>query len=273
MSDHATKAIEKVRKLRLPAWWLPTGTMNASDDELDEASSSCENWGLVCGVLVVAAVIAEVVIAWIEPPYGLFLRLSVPTDIAIALGIVGEVLLGMRNNRIQTELRRRSNAQLASAKLEIARLNTPRVNLLTLENVAVIVEKLSPFSGTKFDVGHAPNGREQWDLLWQLEPVFAKAGWVFEDWNPGPLPLPGESRAGVFGKLNWTMQRHIYGVANVSNVSIELSPENRAELLPAAMALADALSGIGIVAGVETHPISGVSATQDAIHVLVGTKE
>jgi hypothetical protein len=49
MSDHATKAIKKVRKFLFPTWYLPKGTINASDDELDEASSSCESWGLVCG--------------------------------------------------------------------------------------------------------------------------------------------------------------------------------------------------------------------------------
>jgi hypothetical protein len=121
MSNHAHKATKKVRKLLLPAWYLPEGTINASDDELGSASSSCESWGLVCGALVVAAVAAEVVIAWIEPPYGLFLRLSLPTDIAVAFGIVGEVLLGMRNNRLQTELRRRSDGKVTEANLRAAK--------------------------------------------------------------------------------------------------------------------------------------------------------
>jgi hypothetical protein len=76
----------------------------------------------------------------------------------------------------------------------------------------------------------------------------------------------------IFGKVNWTMQQHVYGVANVLNVSIELSPEKRDELLPAANALAEALNGIGLAATVEPHVISGTSATTDAIHVLVGDK-
>ncbi len=153
----------------------------------------------------------------------------------------------------------------ADSKLELARLSTPRVKLLTSDAVASLVDKLKPFAGTKFDVGHAPNGREQWDLLWQLEPVFAKAGWIFVDWN-------GE-KFRTFGKLNWTMQVHMYGYANVSNVSIELSPENREKLLPAANALAEALNSIGITAVVEGGIISGTSATNHAIHFLVGPKE
>lgn len=76
-----------------------------------------------------------------------------------------------------------------------------------------------------------------------------------------------------FGKQNWTTQVRAYGVANVSNVSIELNPENRDKLLPAAEALSRALNGIGIVTAVENHLISAASGTSDAIHFLVGTKE
>lgn len=168
----------------------------------------------------------------------------------------------------KTKLEHNREQELADTKLELARLATARVKLLTPESVAAIVEKLKPFAGTKFDIGHAASGREQWDFLWQLEPLFSKAGWIFVDWNPGPLP-----HGGVFGKVNWTMQRHVYGVANVLNVSIELSPESREQLLPAANAVVEALNSAGIAAVVERHPISGVSITNDAIHILVGEKQ
>jgi hypothetical protein len=152
--------------------------------------------------------------------------------------------------------------------LELARIATARSTLLTPEVSEKIVEVLKPFAGTKFDIGHAKSGREQWDFLWRLEPLFMKAEWIFIEWNPGHLPHPG-----VFGKLNWTMQRHVYGVANVLNVSIELDPEFRDRLLPAANSVVTALNEVGITAGVEGHPISGVSATKDAIHILVGEKQ
>jgi hypothetical protein len=151
----------------------------------------------------------------------------------------------------------------AKSELEVARLSTPRVRLLTPEAVASVVEKLRPFGRTKFDIAHANVGREQWDFLWQLEPIFSKAGWIFADWVG----------LNVFGKINWTLQMHVYGLANVSNVSIELSPEGRDKLLPAANALVEALNEIGIVTRLEEPPISGVSGTTDAIHVLVGAKE
>jgi hypothetical protein len=69
------------------------------------------------------------------------------------------------------------------------------------------------------------------------------------------------------------MESHTYGLANVLNVSIELNPETREKLLPAAEALAAGLNRIGIVAQVEDRPISGTSNNADAVHVLVGIKE
>lgn len=266
MSDQAASAITKVRKLRLPAWYLPNGTKYASEDQLDAGSSSCENWGLVCGALVVAAVAAEIVIAWIEPPYTIFLRLSVPTDVAVALGIIGEVLLGMRNNRLQTELRKRSDDRLTRATLELARLATPRADVIAPHKEEIIA-KLLPFEGTKFDVAHSKCGREEWDFLWWLEEIIEKGKWVFVEWNPGPLPHPG-----VFPKRNWTMLVHTYGVTNVSDVVIQLDDEYRETLLPAATALADALGGAGIRANVALMNINWNSATKDALHVLVGQK-
>ena len=145
----------------------------------------------------------------------------------------------------------------------LKRVTTPRVNFLTPEALTSIIEKIKPFHGTKFDIGHAQTGHEQWDFLWQLEPIFPKAGWEFVNWV-GPQ---------TFNKSNWTMQPHVYGIAKVANVVIELDPEKRAELLPAATALAEALNDVGLTARVANHPIGGTSTTSDAIHILVGIKE
>ena len=91
----------------------------------------------------------------------------------------------------------------------LKRVTTPRVNLLTPEALTSIIEKIKPFHGTKFDIGHAQTGHEQWDFLWQLEPIFPKAGWEFVNWV-GPQ---------TFSKSNWTMQPHVYGIAKVSSSS------------------------------------------------------
>jgi hypothetical protein len=135
-----------------------------------------------------------------------------------------------------------------------------RARSIGSEDSDKIVAALKPFAGTKFDIGHAPVGREQWDFMWQLEPAFQMAGWVFVDWKG----------AQAFAKLNWTISPHWYGVANVLNVSIEMAPESRDKLSPAAEALTKVLNDIGIAAAINT--VGSGSANEDAIHILVGEK-
>ncbi|HEY6026750.1 MAG TPA: hypothetical protein VIV09_07630 [Pseudolabrys sp.] len=101
----------------LPGWVLLNGRKNTDENQLEGASSSCERWGIWCGALVIVAVAAEAYIAIRHPEYDsvLFRWGSAATDVLIAVDIVGEVALGMWDGRIQTELRERSNARLASA--------------------------------------------------------------------------------------------------------------------------------------------------------------
>jgi hypothetical protein len=268
MSDHVAKAIQKVTKALLPAWYLPNGTKYASDDQLEGASSSCEKWGLWCGVLVIASVIAEVIIAKAKPTYDLFLALSLPTDIGIAFGIIGEVLLGMRNNRLQTELRGRSDEKVATATAraakaleELTRFRTPRQQILTIEVMAALKEKLLPFAGTPFCVGHEKVDREQWDFMWSLEPTLTAAGWQHVDWVGGF----------TFRKNGWS-GNHTYGEMGVVNIELEIFPDARAKLLPAAKALAAALNDIGIDANIPISP-NNSSINPGVIHLLVGMKQ
>lgn len=155
---------------------------------------------------------------------------------------------------------RAAEANRKAQEAELALVKFRKARGLTPEQAETVVEKIRSFSGTKFDVGHAPVGREQWDFMWQFEPVLAKAGWVHVDW------VGGEQ----FAKLNWTMQPRRYGVANVVNVSIEVHPKSLENLLPAAKALADALSETGIEA--TAGEFNNSSGNVDAIHVLVGEK-
>jgi hypothetical protein len=164
----------------------------------------------------------------------------------------------MARLRLETEA---AKARAKEAELALEKFRAPRIP--TAQQLASFIERIKPFAGTKFDIGHAPVGREQWDFLWLLEPAFPKAGWLFVEWQ-GPQ---------TFSKLNWATQPHTYGVANVSNVSIELNPESRAKLLPAAQALSDALNSLGIAATVEPNVISSSSMNFDAVHILVGAKQ
>jgi hypothetical protein len=92
--------------------------MNATDDAIEEASSSCERWEWGCAALVVVSVIVEFVVASVHPSYDSPWNRwgSSIADALIALGIVGEVLFGGADGRYQTELRRRSNKRLGEAQ-------------------------------------------------------------------------------------------------------------------------------------------------------------
>jgi len=154
-----------------------------------------------------------------------------------------------------------ANAEATDAKLELEKYKAAR--LPSADQVELVAKKIKPFAGTKYDIGMPPMGfREVWDFEWRMEPVFAKAGWVFAEWQGGT----------AMSKLNWQMQPHLYGLTNVVNVSIELTPAYRDRLFPAAEALATALNEIGIAANVENHIISSSSINADAVHVLFGEK-
>jgi hypothetical protein len=273
MSDQTSSAIKSVRELLLPGWYLPKGTRNASEDELEGASSSCEKWGIWCGALVIVSVIAEVIAAIAQPSYDLFLTLTAATDVGVAIGIIGEVALGMFNNRIQTVLRSRSNDKVAAAldrattaENGLIHLKKPRQKILAPDEIRQLIkDRIRPFSGTEFDVGHPRFARETWDFLWSLEPTILDAGWIQKDWIGGDVfkKRPGDGKG-------WR-DDHVYGLVNVGNVSIEMAPESRARLTPAAEALAAVLNEIGIDA--VTYDDNNSSVNPNVIHVLVGPKE
>ena len=64
---------------------------------------------------------------------------------------------------------------------------------------------------------------------------------------------------------------HIYGVANVSNVSIEVFPDCPPALTAAALALTEALKSIGVDAAI--GGFNNSSQNPDTVHILVGNKE
>ena len=66
------------------------------------------------------------------------------------------------------------------------------------------------------------------------------------------------------------MNPHKYGIANVENVTIELAPESREQLMPAATALANAFKQIGIDATVTGKNNSSTNA--GVIDLLLGAK-
>lgn len=94
------------------------GVINTSDGELESSAESCERWGWRCGGLVVIGVVAEFVIAALNPPYGSFWeRWGVAVaDALVAFGVVGEIMFSRMGHSRQSELTQRANRELADAK-------------------------------------------------------------------------------------------------------------------------------------------------------------
>ena len=105
-----------------------------------------------------------------------------------------------------------AKADVARAELKLAKYRRVCREILGAPgNADLFVSEIKPFAGTNFDVGHPADGREIWDFVWDVEPLFIKAGWAFAEWH-GPL---------AFAKLNdWSKTPHEYGIANVLNVAI-----------------------------------------------------
>ncbi len=161
ISNQTSIATKKERNPFLPEWYLPNGTKNASENVLDGASESCERWSKWCGALVIGSVVAEFVITVFQPPYNLFLRFSIAPDAGVAIGIVGEVIFSMLNNRIQTELRIRSNQKVAEATDRATKADLARTELEA---------KLLP----------RMLNQEQWDFIQELRGKFDTIAVAYE---------------------------------------------------------------------------------------------
>jgi hypothetical protein len=171
-----------------------------------------------------------------------------------------------------------ARAKEAQAKADEARRDTTKLELAiiefrksrsdkTAEHLDELANKITAFAGTQFDIGIGPEGfREQWDFLWQIEPVFEKAGWDFVPWS-GSGVMSRLAHIGT-GPL-WPIR--LVGLTNVVNVSLEMHQSSEAKLKPAARALADALIAIGINVSVGGN--NNRSANDEVLHFLIGEKQ
>jgi hypothetical protein len=91
--------------------------MDSSEVRLEQAADSSERWGWGFGGLIVVAVLFELLLAAIHPPYdSVFGRWgSAMADGLIAIGVAGEILFARVGSSCQSELRRRTEESLAEA--------------------------------------------------------------------------------------------------------------------------------------------------------------
>ena len=116
-----------------------------------------------------------------------------------------------------------------------------------------------PFAGTVFDTAMSHFEREIGDILWDIEEALHAAGWQQIDWA-APANASAIRRS----------HRPISGSALAQNVEIEIDPNQRQALLPAAEALIQALNQIGIDA--REAPYTSVNGNPHAVHIMVGPK-
>jgi hypothetical protein len=196
-----------VPKLFLPAWYLPNGTIKATESGLEKGSSSSERWSIWCGALVVVAVIAELVIAWIEPPYITFLTDSAIADAAIAIGIVGEVAFGMWDSRIQTELRGRSNKRVAEATVRAAEAELITEKLrseiswrrLSATEIATTAKFLADFPKHSLRIDFVGADPECNSFAHDIGTIFSQCGWTV-----------GFVAASYFGEVAFGIHAQLY---------------------------------------------------------------
>jgi hypothetical protein len=183
------------RRNALVAWRPPGGAKNAIDRELDTATEACEKGAILFGAVVVVAVIVELGIAILHPPYDSSLQKwgSSATDAFIAIGIVGEVFFGMVQTRLQTEIRRRSDEKVAEATARAAEANerASQADLARTELEAQLSPRML--------------NQEQWDLIQSIKGKFSAINIGFETdaeawWFAGQLKNAFRS-VGIKGEM------------------------------------------------------------------------
>jgi hypothetical protein len=243
-----------------------------------EENSRRENF---CERTVIVALIFEAVVLFQysgdKPP--LETALLITCNLLLAVAIAGEIGFGGKRSIAQAELQRLSDERVASSlaeaeqakaraaeanqraeqvRLELAIYSMPR--MLDPEQVDRIIEKLTPFSGTKYDLAVAFLDPEFLLLLTFIEPALAKAGWEEARCSIGPgggIVRPDGRILGIAASAS--------GVAVGLNVG-ELPP-GTPSAAGAGMALVEALRAEGI----EVIPLA-MAEEPSTVHIIIGPK-
>jgi hypothetical protein len=219
--------------------------------------------------LVVVGVIAEVVIAAAHPPYDSFWERwgSSVANSLVAIGVALEIKLGQMAGLRQSELKRRSdekvaaanvqaaeaNAQALDARVELARLTTPRV--LTAEQQSNMTEAAKGCPGIPFEL-YIQAEPEPLNLATQIAEALAVGGWV---WQPVTstvsLQQPGKPSIGM---------------TTSTGVAFHMEKSKRPEWEAAVLAVANVL----LLAGIKTkaHESTDGSVNKSAVRIAVGAK-
>ena len=148
-----------------------------------------------------------------------------------------------------------ANARAAEAQLALAKFKAPR--MLSETQQGTIADKLRSFAGTTYDAGIGPMGDpEPLYLLKAIAASLARAGWIQVPWTGNSETYTEPPLAPV-------------GLTMVTNVIVDVHPDQWSKLGRAATALAEALKAEGIDAIADSK---STTIHNDLIHLRIGRK-
>jgi|GEM_PF-3501829 len=188
-----------------------------------------------------------------------------------------QLFLAKQLDDVQTQLLQAKEAQLSSnlkdkdvkiaeaneraniAALELAKFKAPRS--LSADQSDRVMLAMKRFTGTEFDGGVGPlNDPEPLQFFDQVAAALSAAGWkqiAYQTQTVMTLPRSNKTPP--------------VGAVSVTNVFIDIHPQQALRLRPVALALAEALAAEGISVAVDEGS-GGGSTNAEAIHILVGRK-
>lgn len=109
-----------------PGWRLKNGLMKATDEELEGAAESCEQWTLGGAAILIVGLLLELGLAACDLPHESFWGRwgTVAGTFLVVVGVGAEVLFGRMGTNRQRELSRRSKDRELEATAELERLRT-----------------------------------------------------------------------------------------------------------------------------------------------------
>jgi len=193
-----------------------------SNSGLKERMESFERRALCGGILVIAGLTIEVILA-LKTAFAIrfshgepFLESWGPViaDVFVALGVFAEIYFAQKARSISGELQRQSdeivalaNARTREAELKIAVLEKrvePRI--ITDEEGAAITKKLIPFAWTKFSLRHDPAAEKT--FIDKLIEVLQRANWTWQGFGHlltlplGDVGIDESALSGVQVRIN-----------------------------------------------------------------------
>jgi hypothetical protein len=214
----------------------------------------------IAAYVLIAGLILEVINAfiWFHGPETIA---GIVAVLLIVGGVWGEVHFAHRariagdKQLAQYEARTaEATARAEEARLELARLTTPRV--ISDEQKRGIMEAITPFAATPFILLMQPEP-EPMALMEQLSDALVEAGWNWLSW-PGPIAFtqPGKPSVGM-----------MTGVG----IRVQLASSKRADWEQPVLALANALHAAGLE-DVAAQESEDGSVAPTAVHVRIGRK-